>query len=136
MQQNQAIRATTWNTPALISGLVTGWVEDGTLVNSEENRRRDGAERQQLCRTSLGGSCILSHRNAGFAWLPLEKGVRAEPIVTRPKKHGMLVSGAEPFATSIAVPQALRLAFGGVPKDELKWVFQTVREAVEGASVS
>lgn len=132
----EAIRATTWNTPALISGLVTGWVEDGTLVRSEENRRQDGAERQQLCHTVLGGSGILSHRNAGFAWLPLGKGVRAGPIVTRLKEHGISASGAEPFATTIAVPQALRLAFGGVPNNELRGVFQAVREAVERAAVA
>lgn len=131
----EAIRATTWNAPALISGLVTGWVEDGTLENSEKNRRRDGAERQLLCRTALGESPILSHRNAGFAWLPLEKGVRAEPIVTRLKERGISASGAEPFATTIAVPQALRLAFGGIPKDELEAIFQTVREAIAGTSM-
>ncbi len=132
----EAIRATTWNAPALISGLVTGWIEDGTLASSEATRRRDGAERQQLCRTVLGGSSILSHRYAGFAWLPLEKGVRAEPIVTRLKEQGISTSGAEPFATTVAAPQALRLAFGGVPKDELKGVFETVRQTVEEASVS
>ncbi|MFV1498231.1 PLP-dependent aminotransferase family protein [Phaeobacter sp. JH20_02] len=132
----EAIRATTWNTPALISGLVTGWVEDGTLVASEENRRRDGAERQQLCRTALGGARILSHPNAGFAWLPLEKGVRAEPIVTRLKEHGISASGADPFATTVAVPQALRLAFGGISKSELREVFQTVRKAVEETSIA
>lgn len=131
----EAIRATTWNAPALISGLVTGWVEDGTLENSEKNRRRDGAERQLLCRTALGELPILSHRNAGFAWLPLEKGVRAEPIVTRLKERGISASGAEPFATTIAVPQALRLAFGGIPKDELEAIFQTVREAIAGTSM-
>ena len=132
----EAIRATTWNAPALISSLVTGWVEDGTLASSEETRRRDGADRQRLCRTVMNGQPILSHRNAGFAWLPLKKGVRAEPIVTRLKQHGISASGAEPFATTVAVPQALRLAFGGLPKDEMKGVFQTVREAVEAASVS
>ncbi|MCG7495230.1 aminotransferase class I/II-fold pyridoxal phosphate-dependent enzyme [Thalassobius sp. Cn5-15] len=41
----EAIRATTWNVPAIISGLVTGWVEDGTLAKSEEARKQDGAER-------------------------------------------------------------------------------------------
>lgn len=132
----EAIRATTWNAPALISGLVMGWLEDGTLANSEKNRRRDGAERQQICRTVLGESPILSHRNAGFAWLPLQKGVRAEPIVTRLKECGISTSGAEPFATTVAVPQALRLAFGGLPKDDLKRIFQTVRDAVAGASAS
>ena len=132
----EMIRATTWNAPALISGLVTGWVEDGTLIRSEENRRRDGAERQQICQAALGGSPILSHRNAGFAWLPLGKGVRAEPIVARLKEHGISVSGAEPFATTVAVPQALRLAFGGVHKDELNGIFQVVREVVDEASMS
>lgn len=132
----EAIRATTWNTPALISGLVTGWVEDGTLASSEETRRRDGAERQQLCQTVLDGRSILSHRNAGFAWLPLEKGIRAEPIVTRLKEHGISASGAEPFATTVAAPQALRLAFGGLPKNDLEDVFQMVRRAIEGVSVS
>ena len=132
----EAIRATTWNAPALISGLVSGWVEDGTHANFEETRRRDGAERQQLCQTVLSGRSMLSHRNAGFAWLPLEKGVRSEPIVTRLKEHGISASGAEPFATTVAVPQALRLAFGGVPKDELEEVFQIVRRVVDGASMS
>lgn len=132
----EAIRATTWNVPALISGLVTGWVEDGTLANSEAARRQDGAERQKICRAVLGGSAVLGHRNAGFAWLPLEKGVRAEPVVTRLKERGISASGAEPFATTVAVPQALRLAFGGIPKDELPQAFDTVREVVEEASTS
>ncbi len=127
----EAIRATTWNVPAIVSGLVTGWVEDSTLAKSEEARKQDGAERQQICRAVLDGSEVLGHRNAGFAWLPLEKGIRAEPVVTRLKELGVSASGAEPFATTVAVPQALRLAFGGVPIDELEGVFQKVRDAVE-----
>ncbi len=132
----EAIRATTWNTPAIITSLVTGWVEDGTLAKSEDARRQNGAEQQRLCRDTLEGLRILSHRNASFAWLPLEKGVRVEPIVTRLKEYGISASGAEPFATTVAVPQALRLAFGGVPKDDLEGIFQTVREAVAEAQVS
>lgn len=128
----ETIRATTWNAPALISGLVAGWVGDGTLASAETKRRRDGEERQQLCRDVLGASSLLSHRNAGFAWLPLEKGLRSEPIVASLKKKGIAASGAEPFATTGAVPQALRLAFGGLQKDELKGIFEIVREAVYG----
>lgn len=132
----EAIRATIWNAPALISGLVTSWIEDGTLASSEQTRRQDGEERQHLCRSVLGGSSLLAHRNAGFAWLPLEKGVRVEPIVARLKECGVSASGAEPFATTVAVPQALRLAFGGVPKGALKELFQTIKEAVEATSQS
>jgi DNA-binding transcriptional MocR family regulator len=115
----------------LISGLVTGWIEDGTLAKSEEARKQDGAERQRICRNALGETSVLAHPNAGFAWLSLEKGVRAEPIVTRLKENGFSASGAEPFATTTAVPQALRLAFGGIPKEELPEVFKVVRQTIE-----
>lgn len=127
----EAIRATTWNAPALISGLVTGWIEDGTLKVSEETRRRDGAERQQLCRTALADIPILAHRNAGFAWLPLDRAVRAEPIVSRLRERGISISGADPFATTTAVPQALRLAFGGVAKNELTTILNAVHKSVK-----
>ena len=132
----EAIRATTWNAPALISGLVTGWIEDGTLKTSEENRRRDGAERQNLCREVLAERPVVSHRNAGFAWLPLKKSVRSEPIVTLLKEQGISLSGAEPFAITTAIPQALRLAFGGVPKDELAEILQTVQRAIHSAETN
>lgn len=126
----EAIRATTWNAPALISGLVTGWIEDGTLSASEETRRRDGAERQKICNTIFEGIPIVAHRNSGFAWLPFDHAVRAEPIVSRLRERGILVSGAEPYATTIAVPQALRLAFGGVPKADLSIVLGEVRKSL------
>jgi hypothetical protein len=31
----------------------------------------------------MGGLEMMAHSNAGFAWFPLPKGVRAEPIVGR-----------------------------------------------------
>lgn len=127
----EAVRATTWNAPALISGLVTSWVEDGTLAKSEEGRRRDGAERQRLCQAALHGLPVSAHPNAGFTWVWLEKGMRAEPIVVALKERGISASGAEPFATTAAVPQALRLAFGGIQKSELKGVFERVYQAVQ-----
>ena len=129
----EAIRATTWNAPALISGLVTGWIEDGTLARSEETRRQDGAERQRLCREHLAGLPLLSHPNAGFAWLPLDRPHRAEPIIAALKSRGLSVSGAEAFATTAAVPQALRLAFGGLPKEDLAAALQLIAEAVRSA---
>lgn len=130
----EAIRATTWNAPALISGLVTGWIEDGTLEQSQAARRLDGAARQKICREAMEGVRVVAHPNAGFAWVPLEPGVRAGPIVAELRAQGISVSGAEGFATSAVVPQALRLAFGGVPLAELKGLLQTVQRAVVAAS--
>jgi DNA-binding transcriptional MocR family regulator len=126
----EAIRATTWNAPALISGLVTGWITDGTLATSEATRRRDGAERQRICRAVFADIPVIAHRNAGFAWLPFDQAIRAEPIVSRLRDDGIIVTGAAPYATTAAVPQALRLAFGGIPQDDLSNVLAVVRKTL------
>ncbi len=127
---SHVIRATTWNAPALISALVTGWIEDGTLGRSQKNRRRDGAQRQQLCRDILDNVQIVSHHNAGFAWLPLSAGRRAEPIVALLNTKGVSASTGEPFSVIDAAPQALRIAFGGISKDELVPALEMVRDAL------
>ncbi|WP_437882175.1 PLP-dependent aminotransferase family protein [Pseudomonas sp. LRF_L74] len=125
-----AIRATTWNTPALISALVTGWIEDGTLAIAEESRRMDGAFRQHLCREVFNDMLIVSHENASFSWLPLAGGQRAEPIITRLKAQGIAVSSGDPFSVTEAAPQALRIAFGGIPKQQLRNAFEIVYEQI------
>lgn len=124
------IRSTTWNVPAIISALVTGWIEDGTLLKSEENRRRDGAIRQQICREHLSDLAIIAHKNSSFAWLPLEKKQRAEPIIKSLINKGFAVSGGDAFAVTEAVPQALRVAFGGVKVDQLRRALDSVREEI------
>ncbi|MBC9247293.1 PLP-dependent aminotransferase family protein [Paracoccus sp. 11-3] len=130
-----AIRATIWNAPAVISGLVTGWIEDGTLAESMERRRRDGAARRRLCREVFGDD-IMAHPNAAFAWLPLIPGLRAEPIIAKLRKGGISISGAEAFATTMAVPQALRLAFGGIELETLPRIFRQIHEITAAAKIS
>ncbi|APG47654.1 PLP-dependent aminotransferase family protein [Phaeobacter porticola] len=129
----EAIRATTWNAPALISALVTGWITDGTLAQSQDTRRQDGAARQQLLRAAFGTMLVLSHPNAGFAWVPLSAGGRAEPIVTRLKSQGLSLSGADAFATTAAVPQALRLAFGGMETNAAAKAFGIIHQSIQDA---
>jgi DNA-binding transcriptional MocR family regulator len=125
-----AIRATTWNAPALMTALVTDWIADGTLAVCEETRRRDGAERQDLCRRMLPGLRLVSHRNAGFAWAPLPEGRRAEPLVARLRDRGVAVSPAAPYAVREPAPQAIRLAFGGVPLPELTGALATIHDTL------
>ncbi len=127
---SHAIRATTWNAPALISALVTSWIEDGTLEISEQKRRLDGANRQRLCHKILKDTAIKSHRYGSFAWLDLSDGQRAEPIITQLTSQGIAVSSAIPFTVTDATPQALRLAFGGIPKNQLKNAFENVRDVL------
>jgi len=133
---SRAIRATTWNAPALISALVTGWIEDGTLAMSENKRRREGAGHQRLCREILRDIPIVSHRHASFAWLPLPTGRRAEPITARLAAQGIAVSTGEPFAVTDAMPQAMRLALGGIVRQELRIALESIREAINAAHES
>lgn len=115
-----AIRATTWNAPGIVTALVTGWIEEGVLIESEENRRISGRKRQEMCRKTLTGTEIVSHPNASFAWLPLRNGRRADPMISRLMSKGVVVSGGDAFAVSDAVPQGLRIAFGGTNESELE----------------
>ena len=131
---SRSIRATTWNTPALISALVTRWIEDGTITKFEATRRKHGARGQKMCRKILQDIPIISHPNASFAWIPLRKGARAEPIITRLSEKGIAVSSAVPFSVGDAVPQALRIAFGGVSEQELRFSLECIRSELTSAS--
>lgn len=74
----RAIRATTWNTPTLISSLICAWIEDGTVARFETQKRQDARQRQQVAREVLCGLPVVSHPDSYFVWLPL--GKRAGPI--------------------------------------------------------
>ena len=127
----EAIRATTWNAPALISDLVIHWIEDGTLAQFEDRRRHDGHRRQKLCKDILGHLPLVSHPNASFVWIPLPQGMRSTPIVSQLKARGVAVSDASPFSVGSFAPQALRLAFGGISTEELHSALITVRATLE-----
>lgn len=119
-QLTLAIRATTWNAPGILTALVTGWIKEGVLARSEENRRVSGRRRQEMCRTMLPNTEIISHPNSSFAWLPLRNGRRADPLISRLMSKGVVVSGGDAFAVTDAVPQGLRIAFGGTTDSELE----------------
>ena len=44
----RTIRATTWNTPAIMTAIACGWLEDGTVTRLEAHKRRDATLRQRL----------------------------------------------------------------------------------------
>ncbi len=115
----QAIRATSWNVPALITTLVSSWVLDGTINDLEKKRRKQGQRQQLLCRRILQDFTQICHPAASFTWLPLETGKRTEQIVAALAAEGIAVSGASPYIVGSAEPQAIRLAFGGLEDDRL-----------------
>ncbi|MCJ6560491.1 aminotransferase-like domain-containing protein [Klebsiella variicola] len=126
----RAIRATTWNTPTLISSLICAWIEDGTVARFEMQKRQDARQRQQVAREVLCGLPVVSHPDSYFVWLPLGEESRADRLANALMERRISVSTAEPFCVSATIPQALRIALGSVPFDSLRQALLSVRDAV------
>ena len=127
----RAIRATTWNTPTLISSLICAWIEDGTVARFETQKRQNARQRQQVAREVLCGLPVVSHPDSYFVWLPLGEESRADRLANALMERRISVSTAEPFCVSATIPQALRIALGSVPFDSLRQALLSVRDAVE-----
>jgi DNA-binding transcriptional MocR family regulator len=127
----RAIRATTWNTPGMVTTLACGWLDDGTVKRLEADKRRDASARQAIARKVLSGLTLVGHPASYFAWLPLPQEVRADRVAAALLEEGIAVSTAEPFATTKHVPHALRLALGSVGLDRLDEALRVVKRVVE-----
>jgi DNA-binding transcriptional MocR family regulator len=126
----RTIRATTWNTPATMTAIACGWIEDGTVARLEEDKRQDATLRQQLAAEVLGKLKRISHPASYFVWLPLAQEVRADSIAMALMREGVSVSTAAPFATSAQVPHAIRLAIGSVDLAMLEQSLETVARVI------
>ncbi|SDI55456.1 PLP-dependent aminotransferase family protein [Paraburkholderia phenazinium] len=126
----RVIRATTWNTPAIMTAIACNWMEDGTVARLEEEKRRDAAMRQGLVADILGQLKRVSHPCSYFVWLPLAQEVRADEIAIALMRERVSVSTALPFSTSAHVPHAIRLAIGSVDLATLTRSLETVARVI------
>lgn len=108
------IRLTAWNTPAVMTALACGWLDDGTVTRLETQKRQDAQARQLIADQLLGGLPSVHHPSSYFRWLPLPEDTRADALVVALMRENISVCTAEPFATSTHVPHAIRLALGSV----------------------
>lgn len=127
----RAIRATTWNTPSVMTAMVCHWIQDGTVARFETLKRRDARQRQRVLNAVMEDLPCITHPNSYFAWLPLADEARADRVVKALMDNNISVSTAEPFSTSGTVPQAIRVALGSVPVETLRHALQQVRAAIE-----
>lgn len=127
----RCIRATTWNTPSVMTAIACRWLEDGTVAKLEAQKRDDARQRQTIARQALAGLPLLAHPASYFVWLPLGDEVRADQVAMALLQQGVSVSTAEPFCTAAQVPHALRLALGSLALDVLPQALQTVRQVIE-----
>lgn len=124
------IRATTWNTPGVMTAMACGWLDDGTVTLLEQQKRDDAKARQMLATELLQGLTCIGHPSSYFLWLPLPEDVRADQIVVELMREQISVTTAEPFAVSAHVPHAIRLALGSVPMDVLRQALITVSKVI------
>ena len=130
-KMERVIRATIWNTPGVMTALVSSWIDDGTVVRLEGEKRQDARARQQLAAEVLGPLPRVGHPGSYFVWLPLAEEVRADRVAVALMREQVSVSTAQPFATSAHVPHAIRLALGSVAPDALRQALTKVRRAIE-----
>ncbi|MFF3772067.1 PLP-dependent aminotransferase family protein [Streptomyces sp. NPDC002232] len=130
----RAIRATTWNTPALTTAIACRWLDDGTVDDLEARKRDDARARQAVAREELAGLGLVGHPSSYFVWLPLPEDARADRLTAALARQHISVSTAEPYTTTTHTPQALRLALGSTDLDRLRSTLRTVRRiAVQDA---
>jgi hypothetical protein len=58
--ERRSIRATTWNTPATLTAIASGWLEDGTADLFAADKRRDAAVRQ-----AMASRCVRTSERSG-----------------------------------------------------------------------
>lgn len=126
----RAIRATTWNTPGVMTAIACGWLEDGTVKRLEAEKRRDAMRRQAIVTDVFKGVACIRHPASYFVWLPLMEEVRADLVVSELMSHRISVSTAEPFSAAAQVPHAIRLALGSVDLQTLRNALMTVRQVI------
>jgi len=124
------IRVTTWNTPGVMTAIACGWLDDGTVTRLEAEKRRDASIRQSMASDILAGLRCVRHPSSYFLWLPLAEEVRADQVAMALMREHVSVSTAEPFATSVHVPHAIRLALGSVELDALRDALEKVKRVI------
>ncbi|MFJ4194442.1 PLP-dependent aminotransferase family protein [Pseudomonas sp. NPDC089534] len=124
------VRATTWNTPGVMTAIACGWLDDGTVEVLEAQKRSDAQARQALAVEVLEGLPVVGHPSSYFLWLPLPEDARADQVVAELMRGQVSVTTAEPFTVSAHVPHAIRLALGSVDMDVLRQALIKVRQVV------
>ncbi|MDI3275634.1 aminotransferase-like domain-containing protein [Pseudomonas sp. MDT1-16] len=123
----RTIRATTWNTPGVLTAITSTWLDDGTVMQLEAEKRRDAQARQAIATEVLMGLACVRHPSSYFLWLPLSEDARADQIAAALMREKVAVSTAEPFATSAHVPHAIRLALGSAEMGALREALEKVK---------
>jgi DNA-binding transcriptional MocR family regulator len=88
------------------------WIQDGTAAAALAAIRRELAARQAVAARALAGCAVQTHPAAPHLWLTLPPGWSRAAFVERARRQGVAVLAADAFATTAAVPEAVRVCLG------------------------
>ncbi|MCO6416868.1 PLP-dependent aminotransferase family protein [Siccirubricoccus sp. KC 17139] len=133
-----ALRANVLMPSPLLSGLATGWMEDGTAARLRDAVRAEAMARQALARDILPAALITAPPEGLHLWLRLPAPWGRRDFIARLREErGLAVVPSDAFAPDPAVPppDAVRLSLGAAPgRAALREALQAVA-AMLGAAV-
>ena len=128
-----AIRSGGWSAAGFPLSASLQLMADGTIGRIVTAKREDAAERQELARRALAGLHVEADRRAYHLWLHLPEGWRAEAYAAAAAREGIAITPANAFAVTPGhAPNAVRLALGPPPHEELTRALRTLRRLAEG----
>ncbi len=105
------LAATTIMAAGLTAEIAAGWIEDGTVDLSIQNKQREAAARNELVKSILGPYSYTGKKHAYFIWLELPEAWRLNQFVAEAYRRGVAVTPADAFVVGYApVSNAVRIA--------------------------
>lgn len=127
------LRAQSWMVPPLMVEAACRWVESEDAATLLAWQTAELGERQRLARARLAGYAPTGRPHGSNLWLPLPEGVRAAELLADLERHGVRLTGPEPFCVgSEPAPQAVRLCLGAAASREaLSQALATLLESLQ-----
>lgn len=90
--------------------IFAAWIEDGTVDQTIENKRKEARLRQGILEKELAGFKIWTAEYSYFSWLILPKGINRAYFSIQAFKQGVSVATSEIFAIDeLHAPEAVRI---------------------------
>lgn len=104
------LRALNYAPPALLTELVTRWINDGRAERFANTQREEAAARQALAHERLPACLIARQRYGHHQWLTLPEPWRREDFIAEARQRGVAIVGADAFTVGRAsAPHAVRI---------------------------
>jgi DNA-binding transcriptional MocR family regulator len=100
---------------------------DGTAAELSRLKRIDAVRRQQMAAKSLAGFEIQANAKAYHLWLTLPPHWRSQTFVAAAARRDIALTPSTTFAVAPGhAPNAVRLALGAPPLDQLESALRTL----------